>query len=206
MALESLHDLYVSQLQDLYSAETQILDALPLMIEASSHDELRQGFELHHRQTQEQARRLERILRALGEEPGAETCEGMKGLIAEGRKTMRQRADSDVLDAALIAAAQRIEHYEIAGYGCARTYAQALGRSDDASVLQQTLDEEAQTDATLTEVAESVVNPDAQRAGRSAERDVTRRAQQGDQQPPGRRPGSSPRDQSGRSPDAPPRS
>jgi ferritin-like metal-binding protein YciE len=169
MPLNSLHDLYVEQLQDLYSAEQQILDALPKMIDKCSHPELRQGFELHLRQTEDQVRRLERIFESLGEDAEGEECEGMKGLLKEGEKVMKERADSDVLDAAMIAAAQRVEHYEIAGYGCARTYAEALGRDEDTDLLQQTLDEEGETDKKLTRIAEQVVNPDAQ----GAERDVT---------------------------------
>src|SRR5919198_6686326 len=169
MPLNSLQDLYIEQLQDLHSAEQQILDALPKMIDKASHAELRQGFELHLRQTEEQVRRLERIFESLGEDSAGEECEGMKGLLKEGAKVMKERADSDVLDAAMIAAAQRVEHYEIAGYGCARTYAEALGRPEDADLLQQTLDEEGETDKKLTQIAEQVVNPDAQRA----ERDVT---------------------------------
>jgi ferritin-like metal-binding protein YciE len=161
MALESLHELYVEQLQDLYSAESQILEALPKMVKAASHPELRQGFELHLRQTEEHVRRLERIFQELEEEPEGEECEGMKGLLKEGEKTMKEKADSDVLDAALIADAQRVEHYEMAGYGCARTYAAMLGYEDQADLLQQTLDEEGDTDHKLTDLAETVINVDA---------------------------------------------
>jgi ferritin-like metal-binding protein YciE len=164
MPLNSLQDLYIEQLQDLYDAEQQILEALPKMIEKASHPELRQGFELHLRQTQEQVRRLDQIFESLGEDAEGEECEGMKGLLKEGEKLMKERADTDVLDAAMIAAAQRVEHYEIAGYGCARTYAQALGRSEDADLLQQTLDEEGETDKKLTQIAEQVVNPAAAQA------------------------------------------
>ena len=161
MALDSLHKLYVEQLQDLYSAENQILAALPKMAAKAKHPELRSGFELHQRQTQEQVRRLEQIFQRLGEKAGGVTCEGMKGLLKEGEKTMKEKADSDVLDAALIADAQRVEHYEIAGYGCVRTYARMLGYQQDLDLLQQTLDEEGQTDKKLTALAEQVVNVDA---------------------------------------------
>lgn len=171
MALDSLHELYVEQLKDLYSAESQILQALPRMAQKAKHPDLRAGFELHQRQTQEQVRRLEQIFDRLGERPGGVTCEGMKGLLKEGEKTMKERADSDVLDAALIADAQRVEHYEIAGYGCVRTYARMLGRQDDVRLLQQTLDEEGATDEKLTQIAERVVNLDAARGG---EREVPR--------------------------------
>jgi ferritin-like metal-binding protein YciE len=168
MALDSLHQLYVDQLKDLYSAESQILQALPKMAAKASHAELRNGFELHERQTREHVRRLEQIFDRLGERPGGVTCEGMKGLLKEGEKTMREKADSDVLDAAMIADAQRVEHYEIAGYGCVRTYARMLGRQDDVSLLQKTLDEEAATDEKLTQVAERVVNLDAAQSDRAA--------------------------------------
>ena len=163
MALDSFKDLYLEQLRDLYNAERQILDALPKMIDKATHAELRSGFEQHHAQTQEQVRRLEVIFDDLGERPGGEKCEGMEGLLKEGEKLMRERADPDVRDAALIAAAQRVEHYEIAGYGCARTYANLLGRQRDAGLLQQTLDEEGATDKKLTALAERVVNIDALR-------------------------------------------
>ena len=176
MALESLQDLYLEQLKDLHSAERQIIEALPKMIEKTSHPELRRGFEQHLRQTEEQLRRLEQIGERIGEDLGGHKCKGMEGLLEEGEELMEERADSDVLDAALIAAAQRVEHYEMAGYGCARTYARLLGLEDDARILQQTLDEEGETDHKLTELAERVVNVEAL-LGESADRDVTRAAQ-----------------------------
>jgi ferritin-like metal-binding protein YciE len=160
-SLDSLQDLYVEQLRDLYSAEHQILAALPKMEAAASHPELKTAFRTHLAQTQEQVRRLEQIFESLGERPGGVTCEGMKGLLKEGEKTMREKADSDVLDAALIADAQRVEHYEIAGYGCVKTYARLLGREHEAEVLQQTEDEEGETDQLLTELAETTINVDA---------------------------------------------
>ncbi|HKV49857.1 MAG TPA: ferritin-like domain-containing protein [Gemmatimonadaceae bacterium] len=161
MALQNLGDLYLDQIRDLYSAETQIVEALPKMIEATTHAQLRAGFEHHLDQTREHVRRLEQIAQRLDEDPDGETCDGMKGLLKEGHKTIKKREDSDVLDAALIADAQRVEHYEIAAYGCARTYAEALNRPEDAQLLQRTLDEEGETDRKLTEIALSVVNPDA---------------------------------------------
>ena len=163
MPLESLHELYVEQLKDLYSAEQQITAAMPRMIEATKHQELRASFEKHLQQTAEQIRRLDRIGKTLGEPLTGEECKAMKGLIEEGEHVMRQRADSDVLDAALIASAQRIEHYEMAGYGCARTYARLLGREEEAELLQETLDEEGTTDKLLTDMAERVINVDALR-------------------------------------------
>ena len=162
--LNSLQDLYLEQLRDLYSAEHQIVDALPKMAAAATHPELKQAFQTHLVQSQEQARRIERICEGLGESPKGETCDGMKGLLKEGEKTMKTRADSDVLDAALIAAAQRVEHYEIAGYGCVKTYARLLGRQQDVQLLQQTEDEEGQTDKLLTALAERTINLDAARA------------------------------------------
>ena len=160
-SLDSLQDLYLDQLRDLYSAESQIADALPKMAETASHPELRQAFETHLAQTREHAQRIERICDGLGESPRGETCDGMKGLLKEGEKTMKARADSDVLDAALIAAAQRVEHYEIAAYGCTKTYARLLGRDQDVRLLQQTEDEEGQTDQLLTRLAERAINLDA---------------------------------------------
>ncbi|AHG92649.1 protein of unknown function DUF892 (plasmid) [Gemmatirosa kalamazoonensis] len=160
-SLDSLHDLYVDQLRDLYDAEQQILDALPKMEAAASHPELKKAFRAHAKQTKEHVRRLERIFGGLGEDPSGEPCEGMKGLIAEGEKTMEEKASSDVLDAALIADAQRVEHYEIAGYGCVKTYARLLGRESDVALLQKTEDEEGDTDQLLSALAESTINVDA---------------------------------------------
>ena len=176
MALESLQELYLEQLRDLHSAERQIIEALPKMIESASHPELRRGFEQHLKQTEEQLRRLEQIGSRIGKDLGGHKCKGMEGLLEEGKELMEERADSDVLDAALIAAAQRVEHYEMAGYGCARTYARLLGLEDDANVLQTTLDEEGETDHKLTELAERVINVEAL-MGEGADRDVTRGAQ-----------------------------
>ena len=161
MALESLQDLYIEQLRDLYSAERQIIEALPKMIKAASHPELRQGFELHLTQTKEHLGRLEQIGQRSKQKLDGHHCKGMEGLLEEGAELMKERADSDVLDAALISAAQRVEHYEMAGYGCARTYARLLGLEDDAKLLQRTLDEEGKTDHQLTALAERVINVEA---------------------------------------------
>ena len=158
---ESLTKLYIEQLQDLYSAEEQMLEALPKMIENTTHPELKQGFQQHFQQTEQQKQRLEQIFQELGEEPGGHFCKGMQGLVKEADETIKEFTDSDVLDAALIAGAQRIEHYEMAGYGCARTYAHMLGLGDQATLLQRTLDEEGDTDHKLTDLAERVVNIDA---------------------------------------------
>ena len=161
MARESLQKLYVQQLRDLYSAEEQILEALPRMMKKATHHDLRRGFQEHERQTREQKQRLERIFSELGEKATGHKCKGMEGLIKEGEEAMKEFTDADVLDAALIASAQRVEHYEMAGYGCARTYANMLGLAEHADVLQRTLNEEGETDHKLTALAESVVNVDA---------------------------------------------
>ena len=179
MALESLQDLYLEQLKDLHSAETQIIEALPKMIEQTNHAELRQAFQKHLAQTKEQLRRLEQIGQRAGQKLSGHTCKGMEGLLEEGEEIMKERADSDVLDAALISAAQRVEHYEMAGYGCARTYARLLGLDDDAKLLQQTLDEEGDTDHLLTELAERVINIEAMVGDREVGRGVNRTADVG---------------------------
>lgn len=158
---ESLQKLYIEQLQDLWSAEEQILEALPKMVEQSKHAELKRAFQQHYQQTEQQVQRLEKIFEDLGEEAGGHKCKGMKGLLEEGDEAMKEFKDSDVLDAALIASAQRVEHYEMAGYGCARTYAHMLGLHEHAQLLQRTLDEEGDTDHKLTDLAETVVNIDA---------------------------------------------
>ena len=164
MSMDSLRDLYVEQLKDLYSAENQILKALPMMAEKASNPELKAAFQEHERVTHDQVKRLEAIFDGLGEKPGGHHCKGMEGLLKEGQEMLKEKGDPDALDAGLIAAAQRVEHYEIAGYGCARTYARLLGREQDARLLQTTLDEEGDTDQRLTGLAERVVNRDALRA------------------------------------------
>jgi len=164
MQLNSLNDLYLEHIQDLRSAEQQIIEALPKMIDKASHQNLRDGFSRHLEQTRQHAHRLDEIVQRLGKNVGDKTCKGMEGLLKEGSEVLKDDGDADVIDAALIAAAQRVEHYEMAAYGCARTYAAALGRDQDAALLQRTLDEEGQTDKSLTQLAESIVNPDAQKA------------------------------------------
>jgi ferritin-like metal-binding protein YciE len=162
MSMDSLKDLYVEQLRDLYSAETQILKALPGMAEKASNPELRSAFQEHERVTHDQVRRLETIFDGLGEKPGGHHCKGMEGLLKEGQDMVKEKGDPATVDAGLIAAAQRVEHYEIAGYGCVRTYAERLGMSDHARTLQQTLDEEGETDHRLTDLAERIINPRAE--------------------------------------------
>ncbi len=181
MALESLQDLYLEQLRDLHSAEQQILEALPEMIEQTEHPELRRAFETHLRETEEQLRRLQQIGERIGEPLSGHHCKGMEGLLEEGEELLEERADSDVLDAALIAAAQRVEHYEMAAYGCARTYARLLGFEEDARILQRSLDEEGKTDHLLTELAVRVVNIEAMMGeGAGEEREILRSVQRGD--------------------------
>ena len=161
MSMDSLKDLYVDQLLDLYSAETQILKALPKMAEKASHPELRTAFEEHERQTREQVRRLDQVFEALGEKSGGHHCKGMEGLLKEGEELMAMKVEPDVLDAGLITSAQRVEHYEMAGYGTVRTFARQLGLRDQEEILQRTLDEEGETDHRLTDLAERVINRDA---------------------------------------------
>lgn len=157
----TLHDLYVAQLQDLRSAEDQLVTALPMMAEAATHADLKRGFERHLEQTKTQRDRLDQILSSLGADPDGETCQAMKGLVKEGNEMIAANGDDNVRDAGLIAASQRIEHYEIAGYGTVATFAKQLGRTEDLPLLLQSLEEEKQTDETLTQVAEQVVNQDA---------------------------------------------
>jgi ferritin-like metal-binding protein YciE len=161
MANESLMALYKEQLKDLYDAEHQILDALPKMQEHAGHNGLRAAFSEHEQVTRRQVARLEEIFQSLGEEAERKTCKGMRGLIAEGDEVIKEHKDSDVLDAALIGAAQKVEHYEIAGYGCARTYASMLGFADQAELLQETLNEEGDADKRLTDLAETAINIEA---------------------------------------------
>jgi ferritin-like metal-binding protein YciE len=161
MKLDSLQKLYIEELRDLYNAENQLVKALPKMAKGASHQELKQAFEDHLDQTKEHVERLEEIFKRLDEKPTGKTCKGMKGLIEEGAEMLEEDGDEAVLDAALIGAAQRVEHYEIAAYGTVRTFANMLGEQEAVELLQQTLDEEGETDKLLTELAESVVNVEA---------------------------------------------
>jgi ferritin-like metal-binding protein YciE len=158
---ESLQKLYIEQLRDLWDAEEQILEALPKITAQTKHVELKRAFQQHYQQTEQQVQRLTKIFEELGESAQGKRCVAMKGIIKEGDEAMEEFKDSDVLDAALIGAAQKVEHYEMAGYGCARTYAHMLGLVQQADLLQRTLDEEGDTDHKLTDLAESVVNIDA---------------------------------------------
>ena len=154
MKLNSLHDLYLAELQDLYDAEKQIVKALPKMAEEATSSDLRAALEEHLEQTREHVRRLEQVFRLHGEEAKGEKCEGIEGIIDEGKDVLKQDAAPMVKDAAIIASAQRVEHYEMAAYGCVRTYAEQMGHSEAARLLQQTLDEEGEADKVLTSIAQ----------------------------------------------------
>lgn len=161
MKLNSLEDLLHHELKDLYSAENQLVKALPKMAKAATNSELQTGFEEHLEQTKGHVQRLEQIAEQLGKGLSGHRCKAMEGLIEEGAELMKEEGEDTVLDAGLIGAAQRVEHYEIAAYGTARALANQLGHSEIADLLGQTLDEEKQTDAKLTELAESSVNAEA---------------------------------------------
>lgn len=156
MPNESVRQLYIDELRDLYNAETQLVKALPKMAKASSNDELREAFEEHLRQTSEHVSRLEQIFEMLDEKPTGKKCLGMEGLVKEAAETMKEDYEDSVMDAGIIGAAQRVEHYEIAGYGTVRTLAELMGEDEHVSLLEQTLEEEKQTDQKLTELAENV--------------------------------------------------
>jgi ferritin-like metal-binding protein YciE len=162
MQMQDLEDLFVDQLRDLYNAEKQLTKALPKMAKKASDDQLKQAFTQHLEQTEEHVQRLEQILEKLGKRASGKTCKAMQGLIEEGKELMEEDAEPEVLDAGLIAAAQRVEHYEIAGYGTVRAYAKLLGNNDAAKLLQKTLDEEGDTDKKLTQLAESTINIEAE--------------------------------------------
>jgi ferritin-like metal-binding protein YciE len=166
LKLNSLRDLLVEELRDLYNAETQLVDALPKMAEAATSHELKSAFEHHLEETREHVSRLENIFQQIDEESSGETCEAMKGLIKEGEILLKAEGDPDVRDAGLIGAAQRVEHYEMAGYGTARSLARRLGENQVAEALQQTLNEEAEANKKLTSIAESRVNVSAASSAR----------------------------------------
>ena len=161
MELESLRALYVDELKDLYSAEGQILKALPRMIKAASNRELKKALTEHERVTRKQVQRLERIFKYLDESPRGKKCHGMEGLLEEGKELISEKPAPDVLDAGLISKAQHVEHYEMAGYGSVRTWAQQLGYDQHVALLQATLDEEGEADKALTQLAETSVNIEA---------------------------------------------
>src|SRR3954471_1635018 len=160
--LTSLEDLLVHELQDIYNAEGQILKALPKMIKAASHPQLQSAFEEHLEQTEGQVERLNQVFKLLGVPAKGKKCDGMAGLIEEGKKIMDEDAEPSVMDAALIAAAQKVEHYEIASYGCVCTYAEMLGYDQVHDLLGQNLEEEETTDEKLSMLAETVINVEAE--------------------------------------------
>jgi ferritin-like metal-binding protein YciE len=161
MPLNTLEDLYKEELKDLYHAEKQIVKALPKMAKKASAPELRSAFEEHLQVTQGHVQRLEQIFEELGMAARGKPCRGMEGLIEEGKELMQEDAEPEVMDAGLISAAQRVEHYEMAAYGSVRTYAETLGYEEAANLLQQTLDEEGEADKKLTQLAESMINIEA---------------------------------------------
>lgn len=161
MELQTLKDLYIKELKDLYSAESQIIKALPKMVKAATNEDLAGGFAKHLEQTKEHAVRLEKVLKSLGETTKGPKCHGMEGVLEEGAEMMEEDAEDEVKDAGLISAAQRVEHYEMAGYGCVVAYATLIGDKQGVKLLQKTLDEEKATDEKLTDLAESVINLEA---------------------------------------------
>jgi ferritin-like metal-binding protein YciE len=165
---ETFKDLYLEQLRDLYNAEQQLIKALPKMAKASTSVDLRSGFEGHLEQTRGHAQRLEQIFQAMGEKPTGTKCKAMEGLVAEGGEIIDSDFEGDVKDAGLIAAAQRVEHYEMAGYGVVRTFAELLGESEAVKLLEETFEEEKETDEKLTELARTI---NASANGQSSDRD-----------------------------------
>jgi ferritin-like metal-binding protein YciE len=154
----NFEELFREELEDIYDAERQIIQALPKMAEAASSEELQAAFQEHLEVTRQQVKRLDKVFQKIGSKPGKKTCEGMQGLLREGEKMMGEIPKSAVLDAGLIAAAQKVEHYEISAYGTVRTMAEMLGQEDAAELLEETLEEEKETDENLTEIAESIMS------------------------------------------------
>ena len=180
MEMESLKELYVEELKDLYSAEKQLVKALPKMAKNATNSELKQACTDHLQETEGHVERLEQIFEMLGERAGGKKCKGMEGLIEEAKELLEEDASEEVLDAGMISKAQHVEHYEMAGYGSVRTYARQLGLDEQADLLQQTLDEEAKADELLTQIAESSVNLDAEEGSEEEEESTSSR--RGDRQ------------------------
>jgi ferritin-like metal-binding protein YciE len=164
MKLQDLNSLFIQQLKDIYGAEKKLVKALPKMAKAASHESLREAFQHHEEETQQQVHRLEEVFRELEISPRASRCRAMEGLIEEAEEVLKEKADPEVLDAALICAAQRVEHYEIAAYGCARSLAEQLGRSDLAEELQATLKEEKASNEKLNQLALHGINEEAMKS------------------------------------------
>ncbi len=163
MSLATLHDLMIHELKDLYSAERQLVAALPRMAKAASSDELRAALEKHLGETTDQVTRIEHIMDSFGESPRGQKCQGMEGLVGEGKSMLKADADPDVMDAGIIVAAQKVEHYEIATYGAVREYARMMGHTEAVRLIEQTLEEEKNADATLNKLAEGGINALAER-------------------------------------------
>jgi ferritin-like metal-binding protein YciE len=173
--LETLKDLYIDELKDLWSAEKQLVQALPRMAKAATDPRLAKAFTNHLRQTERQVARLERIFKDLGESPRGKKCVGMEGLIEEAKELIKEKPEPQVLDAGLISKAQHVEHYEMAGYGTVRTYAQVLGEERQAQLLQETLDEEGAADKLLTQLAENSINVEAAEGAEEEDEATTQR-------------------------------
>jgi ferritin-like metal-binding protein YciE len=169
MSLATLHDLMVHELKDLYSAERQLIQALPKMAKAATSDDLRTAIENHLAETEEQASRIEQILESFGESPRGQKCAGMEGLIEEGKDFVKEDADPDVMDAGIIVAAQKVEHYEIAAYGAVCEYARIMGHTEALALLEQTLEEEKTADQRLNQLAEGGINALAERDANGTE-------------------------------------
>jgi ferritin-like metal-binding protein YciE len=169
MSLDSLDKLFLEELKDVYNAEKQLVQALPRLAKAAESPELREAFTSHLEETKGHVERLEQVFKALGETARGKKCKGMEGLIEEGKEILEQEGEGAVIDAALIAGAQRVEHYEIAAYGCLCTYAKLLGHDDAAELLAETLAEEEAADSKLSEIAESSVNGQAAAVGSGKE-------------------------------------
>jgi ferritin-like metal-binding protein YciE len=161
MKLNTLKTLYIDELRDLYNAENQLVKALPKMAKGAASEELQDAFEKHLEQTKTHVERLEEVFEEIGEKPTGKTCKAMKGLIDEGSEILKEDGEESVIDAGIIVAAQKVEHYEIASYGSVRTFAQLLGKDKSADLLQTTLDEESETNELLNKLAEDIVNPEA---------------------------------------------
>lgn len=180
MEMESLKELYIDELKDLYSAEKQLVKALPKMAKNATNPELKEAFTTHLHETEGHVERLEQIFEMLGERPGGKKCKGMEGLVEEAKELLEEDATEEVLDAGMISKAQHVEHYEMAGYGTVRTYARLLGLDDQADLLQETLDEEGHANELLTQIAESSVNIEAETGSEEEESTSSR----GDRQVP----------------------
>jgi len=171
MSLDSLEKLFIEELKDIYNAEKQLTRALPRMAKAAESGELREAFTLHTKETEGQIQRLERVFKEVGQAVRGKKCKGMEGLIEEGKEMMEEDGEPEVKDAALIASAQKVEHYEIAAYGCLRTYAELLGYPEAAQLLQQNLEEEEATDKKLNQLAEGGINEQAATVGAEEEQE-----------------------------------